>query len=126
MRKLALIPVLAFASLVVLSACSDDSNPFETWDEGVHSSPTGSLEVTTITTGEDIDSDGYTASLDCGCFETVGVNEIATMNDVSEGSHMVLLTSIAANCELDGPNPRWVEVTAGETVQMTFSIACTD
>jgi len=54
------------------------------------------------------------------------VNEIATMNDVSEGSHMVLLIGIAANCELDGPNPRWVEVTAGETVQMTFSIACTD
>ena len=121
MRKLALIPVLAFASLVVLMGCSDDNggiiDPLP---------PAGSLELTIITTGEDLDADGYTASLDCGCFENVEVNEIATMNDVSEGSHMVLLTSIAANCELDGPNPRWVEVTAGETVQMTFSIACTD
>ncbi|MBT8478256.1 MAG: hypothetical protein KJO06_05010 [Gemmatimonadetes bacterium] len=124
MRRLALVPLLAVTSLVVLSACSDDSSPLETGDEGVHSQPAGSLQITTITMGQDIDADGYTAALDCGCFETVGVNEIATMTDVTEGSHMVLLTSVAANCELDGPNPRWITVTAGETAQTTFSIVC--
>ena len=123
MRKLALIPVVAFASLVVLSACSNEGN-----GGGIITPPpppVGSLELTIITTGEDIDADGYTASLDCGCFEKVEVNEIATMTDVEVGSHMVLLTGIAANCELSGPNPQWVSITAGETVQTTFSIACT-
>jgi hypothetical protein len=122
MRKLALIPVLTFASLVVLGACSD-SSLYE--PPPPPPPPVGSLELTIITTGEDIDADGYTASLDCGCFEKVEVNEIATMTDVEVGSHMVLLTSIAANCELDGPNPRWVNITAEETVRITFSIACT-
>ncbi len=123
MRKLALIPVLAFASLVGLMGCSDDNGKNGT--DPPPPPPAGSLELTIITTGEDLDADGYTASLDCGCFENVEVNEIATMTRVEVGSHMVLLTGIAANCELSGPNPRWVTVTAGETVQMKFSIACT-
>ena len=123
MRKLALIPVLTFASLAVLGACSD-SSLYE--PPPPPPPPVGSLELTIITTGEDIDADGYTASLDCGCFEKVEVNEIATMTDVEVGSHMVLLTGIAANCELSGLNPQWVSITAGETVQTTFSIACTD
>ena len=124
MRKLNLIALLAVASLVTVSACSNEGNGGGIITQPLP--PAGSLELTIITTGEDLDADGYTASLDCGCFENVEVNEIATMTHVEVGSHMVLLTGIAANCELDGLNPRWVTVTAGETVQMTFSIACTD
>ena len=125
MRKLALIPVLAFASLVVLVGCSDDNGENGNGEILDPPPPAGSLELTIITTGEDLDADGYTASLDCGCFENVEVNEIATMTRVEVGSHMVLLTGIADNCDLSGPNPRWFTVTAGETVQTTFSIACT-
>ena len=40
------------------------------------------------------------------------------------GSHMVLLTGIAANCELEGANPRWVNIEADETAKVAFSVVC--
>ena len=123
MKRINLLTAMALASFVGLVGCSDgDYDPIITDPPP----PSGSLELTIITTGDDLDADGYTASLDCGCFENVEVNEIATMTHVEVGSHMVLLTDIAANCELNGPNPRWVNITAEETVRITFSIACTD
>ena len=121
MKRFNLLTAMAFASLVGLAGCSDgEYEPIITDPPP----PAGSLELAIITTGEDLDADGYTASLDCGCFENVKVNEIVTMADVEVGSHMVLLTGIAANCELDGANPRWVTIEAGEKVQVTFSIVC--
>ena len=122
MRKLNLVPLLAVVSLVTLSACSNDGNRERPPTEPPP--PAGLLELTIITTGEDLDADGYTASLDCGCFENVEVNEIATMADVEVGSHMVLLTGIAANCQLSGPNPQWVSITAEETAYATFTVTC--
>jgi hypothetical protein len=115
---------MALASLVGLAGCSDDDGKNRNTGLTDPPPPTGSLELTIITTGEDLDADGYTASLDCGCFENVGCNEIATMTDVEVGSHMVLLTGIAANCELSDPNPRWVSIEADETVRISFEVVC--
>ena len=126
MIRLSLLPLLVLAPLLVLPACSGDlpTSPSAS-PTPPPPPPAGSLQITTRTTGADIDSDGYTCMLDGSSFEAMGVNETGTVTGLSVGSHMVLLSGIAANCELNGPNPRWVTVTAGETVQTTFSIACT-
>jgi hypothetical protein len=120
MRRLALIPLLAFAPLVVLPACMEDSTT------GPRRAPplTGSLAITTVTTGVNIDSDGYTCLLDFNSNDPMGVNQTATLNGLSVGDHSVALMGIADNCRLSGFNPRWVSVKAGETVQTTFSITC--
>ena len=120
MRRLALIPLLAFAPLVVLPACMDDSNP------GPLTAPpaTGSLEIVTVTTGDNIDSDGYVCGMDFQVFDPMGVNETAILTGLPVGDHTVLLADIADNCEVSGFNPRRVSVVADQTVRTTFEIAC--
>lgn len=121
MGKTTLVVGLAIAGIVGLAACSDvDYNREVT----APTPPAGTLQLTIVTTGQDLDDDGYTATLDCGCFEKVDVNDVATMAGVEPGSHMVLLTGIAVNCELDEANPRWVTVEANETAEMTFTVSC--
>jgi hypothetical protein len=120
MKRLALFPLLAFVPLVVLPACMDNSNPGPL----TAPPPTGSLEITTRTTGENIDSDGYRCVLDFSSNDSMGVNETATLTGLSVGDHSVVLMDIADNCQLSGSNPRWITVAAYETAQTTFSITC--
>lgn len=124
MKRVNLLAAMAFASVVGLAGCSDDGGTNPNGGLTDPPSPTGSVQLRITTTGEDRDGDGYIAALDCGCFEKVGINVVATMTDVEVGSHMVLLTGIADNCEVQSPNPTWVTVDAYETVELTFSIVC--
>ncbi len=119
MRRLALIPLLAFAPLLVLPACMEDASV------GLLAPPpTGSLEITTVTTGVNLDSDGYLCSLDFNSRDPMGVNDTGILTGLSVGNHSVLLMDIADNCQVSGSNPRWVSVVADQTAQMTFSITC--
>jgi len=125
MRRLNLLAAMAFLSVVGLAGCSEDG---DNRNGGPTDPPplSGSLELTIITAGEDLDADGYTATLDCGCFEDVAVNGVATLDGVEVGSHMVMLTGIASNCELDGSNPMWVTIEPNNVARVTFSIVCHD
>src|SRR5213082_625278 len=85
---------------------------------------TGSLTVTTSTTGSDLDPDGYTVTLDGGATS----QPIATNGSVSftgpAGDHTVALSGMAGNCSVSGANPRTVTVPSGGTVSTTFSVTC--
>src|SRR5205823_974454 len=85
---------------------------------------TGSLTVTTSTTGSDLDPDGYTVTLDGGATS----QPIATNGSVSftgpAGDHSVALSGVAANCTVSGANPRTVTVPSGGTTSTTFSVSC--
>jgi Tol biopolymer transport system component len=85
---------------------------------------TGSLEVTTITTGSLPDPDGYTLSLDAGTAQAIGINATVTLGNLAAGPHSVALSGVAPNCQVAGDNPRAITVTTGTTVTATFSIAC--
>jgi hypothetical protein len=86
---------------------------------------TGSLGVTTVTTGELQDADGYSVALDGGSGQVIGLNATLTMANLSSGTHEVQLSGVAANCNLQGANPRSVAVSAGSTAEVTFAISCT-
>jgi hypothetical protein len=119
MRRLALIPLLAFAPLFVLPACMEESST------GLRAPPpTGALEISTSTTGVNIDSDGYTCVMDFNSRDPMGVNQTVTLTGLSVGDHSVALMDIAHNCQLSGSNPRWVNVAADNVAQITFSIIC--
>ncbi len=85
--------------------------------------PTGDLTVTAATSGQDLDPDGYTVTVDGGQSRSLGVTASTTYT-LTAASHTVELSGIAANCTVSGQNPRTVTVpTSGTTT--TFSITCT-
>jgi len=54
----------------------------------------------------------------------MGVNETVTLTLISVGTHSVELSGVAQNCQVSGPNPQSVNVTAGATASVTFNVAC--
>jgi hypothetical protein len=91
----------------------------------------GTYRVTTTTNGDDPDPDGYVICIDPinnGAFCNSGAAPIAPAGTVdltiSAGSHTLLLELLAANCRVVGDNPRALNIAAGDTINLTFSIAC--
>jgi hypothetical protein len=88
----------------------------------------GDLTVTTRTNGADLDADGYR-------FNAVGpegngvqgaaiaTNGSFTISRVLVGDYIVTLTGIAANCSVNGENPRTVTVTP-DAITTTFDVLC--
>src|SRR5207237_3395148 len=76
--------------------------------------PTGNLTVTNSTTGQDLDPDGYTVTVDGGQSRSLGVNTSTTYPGLTATSHTVELTGVAGNCTVSGQNPRTVTVSTSE------------
>ncbi len=86
-------------------------------------SGTGSLTVTTSTTGANLDPDGYTLTLDGSSSQPIATNGSVTVT-VPAGDHPVALSGVAANCTVSGANPRTVTVPAGGAGTTTFAVTC--
>jgi Tol biopolymer transport system component len=87
-------------------------------------STTGSLVVTTTTTGNDPDPDGYTVTLDGGITQPIGAAATVTINNVPAGDRTVSLAGVEDNCTVTAPHPRTVAVPVGSSVQTDFEIVC--
>ena len=113
-RIFAWVPPLALGIALVLSAgCGDDP-----------SGPSlANLVITTISTGADIDSDGYTVTVDNTLSQSIGATDSATFTDLATGDHSVELSGLADNCSVDGTNPRTVNV-GGSGGSTTFDVVC--
>lgn len=83
---------------------------------------TGSIEITTATSGESVDTDGYLATLDAASGRPIDSNGAITIAAVSSGDHVLRLTGIAPNCAAS-ENPRTVTV-ADDPVPAQFDIIC--
>ncbi len=99
--------------LAALWACGDTPNE----------PAASSLEITTVTTGDPMDPDGYVVTLD-GVAHPIGSNATLTLGDVSPGDHEVELQGLAVECTLTGPNPRPVTVNEGAPGQIILRISC--
>lgn len=85
---------------------------------------TGFIAITTHTTGTNPDPNGYAVEVDGNDAPIIEPNGTLTVA-VDAGGHVVQLTDIAANCAVqDGEPSQNVTVTAGETAQANFVIAC--
>jgi Tol biopolymer transport system component len=87
-------------------------------------SGTGSIGITTQTTGSSLDPDGYTVSVDGGSGQAIGTNGTLTVPGLAPGNHSVQLAGVATNCTVGAPNPRTVAVTSGATASTTFQVTC--
>ncbi|MBA3497280.1 MAG: hypothetical protein H0T86_09255, partial [Gemmatimonadales bacterium] len=85
---------------------------------------TGTLRVTTATTGISADPDGYTVAVDGGTPSPVGASAAITIEGLEPRAHDVRLGGVAANCQVQSDNPRSVTVKAGETVTTDFAVVC--
>src|SRR5213079_2065576 len=84
---------------------------------------TGSLTVTTSTTGSNLDPDGYTITIDGSFSQPIATNGSVTFTGPS-GDHTLALSGVAGNCTVGGANPRTVTVPSGGTATTTFSVSC--
>ncbi len=114
-----LVGLLAFCAVAVWlgTACGDG-------DGDTTGPDTGSMLVTTATSGDTLDPDGYTVTVDGSESQAIGVNAMVSFSDLSGGAHSVELTGVAVNCAVGGDNPRMLTVTVGSTVPTTFDATC--
>jgi hypothetical protein len=89
------------------------------------SGTSGSVVVTTATGGPSPDEDGYSVVVDGKNSGTVPSTGQATVSGLAAGSHVVELGDVAANCEVQGGNKQTVDVAAGGSTTVQFSITCT-
>jgi alpha-tubulin suppressor-like RCC1 family protein len=109
--------VVFLVGSVVLAGCGEDGG------ETVGPS-TGTLVVQTVTTGTPEDPDGYTVSVDNGAVQAIGNNASLEIDGLTEGAHSALLAGLSQECAVIGENPRSVNITAGSTAEISFSISC--
>ena len=81
--------------------------------------------VTSATSGQPVDPDGYTIVVDQGAPEAIAANATVTISDLAAGDHRVQITGIAPHCSLGGANPQTVNVASAGLAHVTFQIACT-
>ena len=98
---------------LALAACGDDGP-----------APTGAVEVTTVSTGEGLDTDGYAVEVEGAGTLAIGINTTATLAEVPAGDLEIRLTRVRGNCSVQGPHPRIIRVAAGDTFRVRFDIAC--
>ena len=84
----------------------------------------GSIAVSTVTTGFDLQTGGYRVTVDATVGRSVGANDTTTLAGIREGVRNVWLRDLAANCTVAGSNPRLVTVSLGETATAAFAVTC--
>ena len=111
--------VCCFLAVLIVIGCSRPTEP------NAPVNGTFDIEVATSSANAEVDPDGYSVTVDGGPDQHVGVNVTVRAGPLPPGFHVIHLSGIASNCELSGPNPRWVEVIEGRrTPPVTFSVRC--
>ena len=84
---------------------------------------TGTLRVSTATTGSDPDPTGYLVSVDGNPGQPLGLNSTVSIAGLPAGAHTVSLLEVTPNCSVP-ENPRTVSVPSGGQVDLAFAISC--
>jgi TolB protein len=111
-----------------LTATASDPAGNEAHSAGVEVTVTNvsSLRVTTVSSGFDIDPDGYHITVDGLEAGTVSSSGSASLTEVPVGEHSIGLASVAGNCAVHLPRTRTVIVAAGTEPAAEFSISCSE
>lgn len=93
----------------------------------------GNLQVTSATTGVDLDPSGYTITLaavtERGLLQitssSVAVNGTVTIARLRAGDYyQVTLGGVASNCDLNGPNPQSTTLVNASTATVRYEVTC--
>lgn len=108
---------LTLAALALLSGCGD------TFFLSTDSS--GRLEVIISSSGDGMDEDGFTITVDGGVTRFYSGGGHVTLTGLTPGRHSLRLGGLSENCTVLGANPRTVDVGADGTAAVTFDLYCT-
>lgn len=130
-----IVAALATSLAVTATGCNSDpifGGPFDDFSQA-----TTCVDPNIVTTGEDIDPDGYTLVETTIGVGVTGRIEGWSVNDTTlEGASCsecpdeffeveLELRDVADNCTVAGENPRRVMRVCDETVVVTFEVTCT-
>ena len=101
---------------VALAACGGDS-------AAPPSALATGIEISNQTTGDPIEHDGYTVTVDDVPARALEVNRSIVFSDLEPGDHRVTLGGVETDCSVLGANPRTVHTTGG-TSESVFLVRC--
>jgi len=107
--------------IIVLASCGGDDG---TGPNEFPGDTRGSLAITLLMMGADLDTDGCTISLDGGTAQRVMPSDTLVYSDIEAGTHSVTVGDVKDNCTLLSGNPRNVTVAAGDTTFQHFTVEC--
>jgi hypothetical protein len=90
----------------------------------VRPTTSGTLIVTTATSGLETDEDGYQLYLDGASAGPIAATGRVVLHDLPPGSHGVRLEGIADNCRLNGEDARTASLEPADTVDVEFVLVC--
>jgi hypothetical protein len=99
-----------------LAACSGGGG-------GTTGPTTGTIQITTVTSGTDGDPDGYAYSVDGGTAIAIANTGTASVT-LPPGSHTVVFTGVSANCSATSPSTFTVTVSSGHASHADFTANC--
>jgi Tol biopolymer transport system component len=108
------VGIVSLLLLGMLSACGGDSTAPPT---------TGTLEINVVTTGADIDADGYLLSIDGGVPQAITANGTLAVNS-PPGTHTLAISGVAFNCDVTSA-PTSAGIALGKTTQLGVAASCT-
>src|SRR6059058_6389082 len=82
---------------------------------------TGSLTVTTSTSGQSQDPDGYTFAVDGDTPQPIGINATIPLTGIPSGSRTVVLAGVAGNCTVANGPSQTVTVPPGGSATAAFT-----
>jgi Tol biopolymer transport system component len=85
---------------------------------------TGTLVVTSSSTGFFPDPDGYLITVDGESRGPLGGSDQRTLDNAPTGVHQIGLSGLIANCRVQGENPRPQEIVGGASAAVAFEIEC--
>jgi hypothetical protein len=86
--------------------------------------PTGTVVVTTTTTGPDPDVNGYGLRIDDGVPQPIGASGTISIALAAGEPHSVELTGVAGNCTLAGTAYRIAQFAPGASTTIAFEVGC--
>lgn len=84
---------------------------------------TGTIRVTTTTTGESLDEDGYLVDTDGDTLE-IELNDTVAFEGLSPGDYPVTISDVEANCTVADTTTQDVTLAGEDTAEVDFSISC--
>jgi hypothetical protein len=85
---------------------------------------TSTLEIMVVTSGDEADADGYTVQVDNQSSRAIGPSDVFQDREITPGDHTIYVGGVAANCRVEGANPRTVSVPAQGTISITIRVLC--
>ncbi len=109
---------------VDVAAGDTASVSFDTYCPLALPSQSGTLQLVTVTTGDNPDPDGYTVLIDGTSVGFVASTGTLALHNLAPGAHTLELIDVAGNCVVAGEHPRTLTVAGGVTADETVRIVC--